>query len=453
MEIDQFLPHIVGLGLLLLLSSFFSGSETALCALSKVQIERLRAEKRKSSVAMVRFVENPRRLFITTLLGNTFVNTAFATVSASLIYRLFGKSSSGLAILTATALITLLLLIFGEITPKTYAVKYAEAFARITARPLWGFSVLIWPLRTILKGIIDLLLPLFGGSHIPQADLITDEDFKAMVSTYAGEALQMDEGEILHNILELRHIEAKKIMIPRTEMVSMDTSATIQEVLDRAKAVGLSRISLHRKQIDHICGIFHVKDLPFWRNANIRNLTIEDFLAKRPLLARAPSEETLVRPPFFVLETKKIADLLSELTREKTKMAILLDEYGGVSGVVTIEDIIEEVVGDIIDEHDKSPHYPEILRHSDNLSVIEVSGRVSVRHFNRQFNLKINEEIADTIGGYVSGLFGRIPSVGEFQVDENGIRFEVAATEGNLIGAVMMTLPQSVEDATPPILD
>ena len=455
MEVDQLLPHLLGLGLLLFLSGFFSGSETALCALNKVQIERLRNEKRKSAAAIVDFVDNPRRLFITILLGNTFINTAFTVISASLIYNLFNQapseaaqSPSGPAIVTATVLITLLLLIFGEITPKTYAIKYAEGFSKITARPLWIFSVLIYPLRTVLRGITNLLIPLFGGSHIPREDRITAEDFKAIVNTHEEKTLQADEREFLSNILDLREIEAKEIMVPRTEMVAMKSSATIHEILDKAREVGFSRIPLYRKQIDNICGVFHVKDLPLWRNAGIGNVTIEDFLIKRHTFRRTESEPNLVHPPFFVLETKKIADLLSQFTHEKTKMAILLDEYGGISGLVTIEDIIEEVVGDIIDEHDTSLAYTEIIMHPDNPSMIEVFGRVSVRQINQQFNLKIDEEIADTIGGYVLGLFGRIPLVGESQIDEHGLRFEVAAMVGNLVGAVIMNLPQSADSVT-----
>ena len=448
MEIDLLLPRFVGLGLLLFFSGFFSGSETALCALTQVQIERLRNEKRKTSTAIVNFVDNSRRFFITILLGNTFINIAFATICTDLILKsqLFGENIPGwIEFVISNILITLLLLIFGEIPPKTYAIKYAEAFSRITARPLWIFSVLILPLRSILRGITDFLVPLFGGSHTPEPEQPTAENFKAIVSMYEGQELDEDEREILGNILELRNIEAKEIMVPRTEMVAVEISVSIQEVIDKAKAVGFSRIPVYRRQIDDICGIFHVKDLPFWQHVDIRNLTIEDFLAKRRLLGKPQFEDTLVRQPFFVLETKKIADLLSDFTHGKTKMAILLDEYDGVSGIVTIEDIIEEVVGDIIDEHDNSLQTPELIQRSDNPTVIEMSSRVSVRKINQRFQLKINEEIADTIGGYVFGLFGRVPSIGESIDDENGIHFEVVAVEENFIGAVIMTLPQSVE--------
>ena len=164
-QIGQLLPLLIGLGLLLLLSAFFSGSETALCALSKVQIERLRRQREKSSTAIVSFVENPRRLFITILLGNTFVNTAFQAFTA---YAIIGPQPSKLKIIIATITITTLLLVIGEISPKTYAIKYAEGFSKITARPLWIFSVLISPGRVVLRGITNPLLLLFGGGDISQ---------------------------------------------------------------------------------------------------------------------------------------------------------------------------------------------------------------------------------------------------------------------------------------------
>ena len=191
MEIDQPLPQLIGLGLLLFLSGFFSGSETALCALTRVQVERLRTEKRKNSIAIVNFVDNPRRLFITLLLGNTLVNVAFATIAYWLIrgwpiFDLLQQLNSRLLqqlgeFVIATVLIVTPLLIFGEIVPKTHAIRHPEFFARITARSLWGFSIVISPLRTILRAIVDLLMPLFGSSRIPIAERLTTGDFKTIL--------------------------------------------------------------------------------------------------------------------------------------------------------------------------------------------------------------------------------------------------------------------------------
>ena len=228
-------------------------------------------------------------------------------------------------------------------------------------------------------------------------------------------------------------------------MIALDISATIQEALAKAQEFGFSRIPVYRNQIDDTCGIFQAKDLPLWRHVDIRKMTLATFLNRRHLLGGPQVENTLVRQPVFVLETMKIADLLLELTRQKTKMAILLDEYGGVSGVATIEDILEHLVGDIVDEHDTTLKSPNIISNPDNPSLIEVSGRVSVKSINQELRLTLDEDIADTIGGYVLALFGRVPTVGESEQDQNDIRFEIAAMDGNFVGVVIMTLPQQTE--------
>ena len=455
MEIDQPLPQLIGLGLLLFLSGFFSGSETALCALTKVQIERLRTEKRKNSTAIVNFVDNPRRLFITLLLGNTLVNVAFATVAYWLIRDLpvfehLQKLNNSILqhvaeFVVATVLIVPPLLIFGEIVPKTHAIRHPEFFARITARSLWGFSIVISPLRAFLRIIVDFLMPLFGASHTPKTEGLTTGDFKTILDMDQVEGLQTDERTILSNVLELHTIEAKEIMVPRTDMVALEISSTVQDALAKAQEFGFSRIPVYRKQIDDVCGIFQIKDVPLWRRVDIGKMTLETFLNQRHLLGGYDVENTLVRQPVFVLETMKLADLLLELTRQKTKMAILVDEYGGIAGIATTEDILEHLVGDIVDEHDTTLKSPNIISSPDNPSLIEVSGRVSVKSINQQFRLTLDEDIADTIGGYVLALFGCVPAVGESEQDEDGIRFEIAAMEGNFVGVVILTLPKQTE--------
>ncbi len=431
MEVVPLLPYLISLVVLLVLSGFFSGSETALCALTRVQTERLRLKKRGAN-AIVNFVDNPRRLFITVLLGNNLVNVAFAILMLWVVRRVFPapQYTEVIQLAAATTFSVLLMLIFGELAPKTFAIKYAEPFASWTAKPLWVFSIVITPVRAVLRRIIDFLAPIFGGNFAPREQL-TATDFQNIVDTYHEEALPPDEREIVSNILQLRAIEAKEIMVPRTEVVAVPTTESIQDTLTRAKASGFSRIPVYQEQIDNICGIFYVKDLPQWRHLELASLTIEAFLAIREAQPAAPSAP-LIREPIRVLETRKIGMVLPQLAREKTKMAILLDEYGGVSGIVTTEDIVEQVVGDIVDEHD-IPAESRYIQHSEEPLALETSGRVSVREINQQFGLKLSEEGADTIGGYAFGLFGRVPSVGESSVDNNGLTFEIVATEGNLI--------------------
>lgn len=438
------LPYLIGLVGLLILSGFFSGSETALCALTRVQIEKIRL-KRGNASAIVNFVDNPRRLFITVLLGNNLVNVTFAIILFQLVEKkILPQAAEAIQFVVATALSVILMLIFGEMTPKTYAIKHAESFSRITAPLLWVFSVFISPLRVLLRKIIDKLIPIFGG-HPPPEEEFTTTDLQEFFKTYHEETLPPDEREIVSNILQLRDIEAKEIMVPRTEVVAVPTSNTIQDTLAQAKESGLSRIPVYREQIDKICGIFYVKDLSQWRRAEINSLTIDEFLEKRDEIKDVPSDAPLIREPFLVLETRKIGVLLLQLQREQTKMAILRDEYGGISGIVTTEDIVEQVVGDIADEHDKDDAAPKYIKHSDEPLIIETTGRISIRELNQQFGLKIQEDDADTIGGYALGLFGRIPSVGESHVDKNDIEFKITTTEGNLITGLLIRVPTPEE--------
>lgn len=437
------LSYLIGLSGLLILSGFFSGTETALCALTRVQIEKIRLE-RGSASSIVNFVDNPRRLFITVLLGNNLVNVTFAILMLRLVPLVFPESYRTFYPLLAIVISVLPMLIFGEMAPKTYAIKHAEMFSKITAPPLWAFSVFITPLRAILRKIIDKLIPIFGG-HAPPTDELTTADLQEFFNTYHEKTLPPDERNIVSNILQLRDIEAKEIMVPRTEVIAVPTSKTIQDTLTQAKEYGFSRIPIYRKQIDKICGIFYVKDFVLWRNAGVNSLTIDEFLDNRDQITDIFADAPLIREPVVVLETRKIGMLLRQLKSEKTKIAILDDEYGGFSGIVTTEDIVEQVVGDIADEHDKADSTSEFTKHSDDPLVIETTGRMSIRELNQQFKLNIQEDDADTISGYALGLFGRIPSVGESRFDENGIEFEITSIEGNLINGLFIRVPISEE--------
>ncbi len=433
------LYYLIGLVGLLILSGFFSGSETALCALTRIQIEKIRL-KRGNASAIINFVDNPRRLFITVLLGNNLVNVTFAILMASIVADRFNQFPNTIEFVIATALSVIPMLIFGEMTPKTIAIKHAETFSKITAPPLWMFSVVITPLRNLLRKIIDILVPLFGGQP-PPSETFTTTELQEFFKTYHEEALPENEREIVSNILQLRDIEAREIMVPRTEVIAVPTSNTIQDTLLLAKEHGFSRIPVYREQIDKICGIFYVKDFVQWRQSGIGSLTIDEFVEKRKQIIGNSDSALLIRDPILVLETRKIGVLLLQLKREKTKIAILHDEYGGTSGIVTTEDIIEQVVGDIADEHDKDNSPLEFIKHSDDPLVIETTGRMSIRELNQQFDLKISDDAVDTIGGYAISIFGHIPSVGESHVDENGILFEITATEGNQITSLLIRVP------------
>ncbi|MDH5468774.1 MAG: CNNM domain-containing protein, partial [Candidatus Aminicenantes bacterium] len=267
-------------------------------------------------------------------------------------------------------------------------------------------------------------------------------------ATEAEGALEAEEGEILHNIFDLPDIEAREAMIPRIKMVSVEISTSIQEAFNMTQKSGFSRLPVYRKSIDNICGIFYVKDLPRWKGLRIEGLggrtieqlTIEEFLANSEILneLNPGNEKTLVRPPFFAFVAKKIGALMREMTREKKQMAILLDEFGGVSGMITTEDIVEEVLGDIFDEYDTVSELT-ITRDSADPSSILIPGFASVRSVNKRLKLRIDVPGIDTIGGYVVRLFGSIPLQGDVVTDKaHGLEFEILQMEEKRIGLLKL---------------
>jgi putative hemolysin len=440
--------HILGLACLLVCSSFFSGSETALTALSKVQIHRIRGDKNKSSRSIVRFLDEPRRLFITVLFGNTLVNMAFVSITGSLIFNsLFKGENPGLAYIVAILIETFLLLIFGEITPKTYAIKHSERFARVVARPLWLFSRIIYPFRRPLRLLTDMLLPLLGVRSAAEETPLTEDEIRAIVKmTEDHGALDEAEGELIHSIFELHDITAKEAMVPRTGMMCIGMNKTIREAFEMTKRAGHSRIPVFGDDLDNIRGIFYVKDMPRWiglkseslGGKRIEDFTIEEFLSSRGTLEELNpgNESTLIRMPLFVYETKNIGSLMRQMGKEKQQMAILLDEFGGVSGLITGEDIVEEVLGEIFDEYDKLSEMT-ISKDSTDPQSFLVPGFVSLRSLNRQLKLRLEISGADTVGGYVTKLRGAIPEEGDvIDDDPNGLAFEIVKMSGNRVGLV-----------------
>jgi putative hemolysin len=349
---------------------------------------------------------------------------------------LFKRKNLGLAYVVAILVETLLLLIFGEITPKTYALRHSEKFSRVVARPLWFFSQMIYPFRRPLRFLTDLLLPLFGVRSAVEETPLTEEEIRAIVkATEDHGALDKEEGEIIHSIFELHDIPAKEAMVPRTSMVCVEVSRTIQEAFDMTNAAGYSRLPVYRDNLDNICGIFYVKDMPRWKGLEIESLgkkrveqlTIEEFLSNPDY------ENTLIRSPFFMYETKKIGEMMHEMNKQNQQMAILLDEYGGVSGLITVEDIVEEVLGEIFDEYDKLSELT-ISKDPDDPSCVLIPGFVSLRGVNKRLKLRLDLTVADTISGYVTQLMGAIPKEGDLVSDlGHGLVFEIMKMTGKKI--------------------
>ena len=445
MEASSIILHLAGLALLMGFSAFFSGSETSFSALSRTQIQRLREDRRKTSLYVIRFVDNPRRFFITVLFGNMLVNVAFVTITGSLIYQeLFHGNHVVIASILAVVIELVLLLVLGEVTPKTLAMRHAESLATAAAAPLWFFSLAIFPFRRLLQLFTDLLLRPFGIHPHTERQGFTEDEFRHLVRSAEEKGVLDDhEAEVIGNIFDICNVDAHDLMIPRTDMICVSTATTIGEAFARARETRFSRLPVYRDTPDSISAIFHVKDLVKWTtrppeelgDVDIKNLTIDEFLSRREALCvlNPQGRNTLIRPPFFAYARRRTGTLMREMTRERQRMAILVDEYGVTSGLVTVEDIIEDVLGEVA--HDPALlGLPVAERSPAEGGAWKVPGLMRVRELNRRLRLRLDESRAETLSGYVTELIGDIPQSGATVIDEeNHLKFEVLSMDGTRI--------------------
>ena len=392
MEIDYWLS--VGLFIFfIILSAFFSGSESAYFSLSSVDLQRLSDEKDKSrSVGRIlHLMEKPRLLLMSILIGNTIVNVAAATVAALFTSNLIpaGHRSGGSAIFVEIVVVTLVILIFSEVSPKVFAVKQSFRFASKVSLPLLWVVKILTPISFVFdrmtRGISFVL-----GIH-REAPFVDEEELKTLFEV--GEekgTLDRAEKEMIHSIFEFRETAVKEVMVPRMDMICVEKDTPIEDILNLVKEKGHSRIPVYDEKVDNVAGILFVKDLlPYMRQEK----AVPDLLS-------------LVRRAYFVPESKMIDDLLKEFQKERIHMAIVVDEYGGTAGLITLEDVIEEIVGEIRDEYDKET--PLIKQVNENSWLID--GKIDIEDLNESLDLNIpTEEDYESLGGFIFSIIGRIP--------------------------------------------
>ncbi len=427
-QIYSFLPHFLALAGLLFLSAFFSGSETALCVLSRARVRRLRDSAGRRGRAVARLLSAPAQLFMTVLVGNTVVNVALASIVASLAFNLLDKSGLYVAILIST----FLLLVFGEITPKTFAVRNAEGFSLFVSGPLLFFSRLILPVRLLLKHLTNLIMSVLGLGGLQSEKRLTSDEFEAVLHAGRDDGiLAKNEVRIVRRIFELGRIDAKEIMVPRTQVIAAEQHAKIADLIELAKQARRWRIPIYDHDIDNIWSVFYFKDLPAWRGQNIEEMTVEQFVSMRDRLENPPGS-ALIRPVFLVPQSQWIDVLLGQMRRRGAHLAVLLDEYGGTAGLVTLEDILEEIVGEAFEDHQGS----EAAQHLSGKG-LRLLGRSRIRELNRRFGLDIPSGEPDTLGGYVMSLFGDVPELGE-HIDDGRLEFRVLKLSGRRIDVLLV---------------
>jgi putative hemolysin len=351
-------------------------------------------------------LQRPTQLVVTFLVGHVIVTVALSITATSFALILYGDGGQYLAII-GTAI---LLLLFGEVTPKSLAVRYPERVARLVAWPLQAFVYAITPLRWGLRKLVDAIM----GQHAKRpVALNTAEEYRTLVEISEDEGIiDQDERNLIQRVFEFGGHRVFEILTPRTDIFALEVSEPLATALPKVKDNRFSRIPVYEGTIDQIIGILYAKDLlPYSRHPELE-VKLRD----------------LLHPVFFVPESKRIDDLLREFQRNKVHMAIVVDEYGGVSGLVTMEDALEELVGEIVDEFDTE----EILCRQLDPETYVVSARLPLDEFNEQLSVAIPREDADTIGGHVFHLFGKLPKRGE-SVSAHGLTFTIEHIKGTRI--------------------
>lgn len=412
--------HFLVLAFLIFLSAIFSSTETAFLSLNKFRLRNLQDEGEKKADLVLLLLENQNKLISTLLVGNNIVNIGASSLATSMATTIFGNAGVGIA----TGVMTLLVLVFGEVMPKNLAAAHAETWAMFIAPFIRLVSVVLSPAVFLLTKLSDVVVR-FSKKNEEEDPTITEDEFKLLVNVGQEEGvLDESESEMINSIFEFDETVVKTIMVPRIDIVAVDVMDSVNDALRIIVDGGHSRIPAYEESIDNIVGILYAKDIFAHLDADFDTLQVKQ----------------LIRPAYYIPETKKVNDLLNELRLKKVHMAIILDEYGGTNGLVTIEDLIEEIIGDIQDEYDVEEDL--IVMHSDCELVADA--RAPIGDVEEAFDVELDEEIledseADTIGGLAFEHLGGIPAKGDTVVIGR-FHIEILDVSGRRISKVRIVL-------------
>ncbi|WBW99119.1 hemolysin family protein [Oceanirhabdus sp. W0125-5] len=392
--------------LLLILSGMFSSAETSIMGMSIAKIKQMEEVDEKGAKTLKRLKKKLSNILITILIGNNLVNIAATALLTELTVEYFAGANA--AIIT-TVIMTILILIFGEITPKTYASQNPEKVAVKVGSLLEFLDFLFKPISLILKFITNFIIKTLGGDIDHISTFVTEEEIRSLVDVGEEEGIvNAQEREMIDGVFDIDEMNVSEIMVPRIDVVAVEESSSLCEILEIIRDYGHSRIPVYKESIDNIIGIIHAKDLLI---LDIVNMNEDD----------SADISSLMRPAFYVPENKKISDLLVEFKQKKTHMAIILDEFGGTEGIVTIEDVIEEIVGDIFDEYDDEVKLIEKI--SDKHYIVK--GDIDLEEIEELFNVEFpEEENYGSLGGYIFNTLGRVPLEGD-KVEYRGLKMSV----------------------------
>lgn len=403
--------------ILLLLSGFFSSAETALTTANKIRIRSLAEEGNKRAEIVLKITEDSGKLLSAILIGNNIVNISASSLTTTLAYGLAGP-----AVAIATGLLTVLILLFGEITPKTMASIHAEKMSLLYAPVIYLFMKLMTPVIYIINGLSGAVLFLLRIDPNQRNDQMTETELRTIVDvSHEDGVIEEEEKEMIYNVFDLGDAKAKDVMVPRINVTFADIETTYSELIQLFREDKYTRLPIYEGSKDNVIGTINMKDLLLYDNK--KEFRIKDILRKA----------------YFTYEYKSISELLVEMRTASFNIAIVLDEYGETAGLITLEDILEEIVGEIHDEYDENEE-ENIIALSEREYIVE--GSTNLDDLNDSLDLTLESEDYDSVGGFIIGQLDRLPSTGDEVTTPEGIRMVVEKLDKNRIERVHIYLPE-----------
>ncbi len=417
------------------LSAFFSSAETALVTVNKIRIRNLIDEGDRRAITLSKLIEDQGKMLSAILIGNNIVNISASSLSTLLVTRwLAGTGLAAFAAGISTGVLTLTVLVFGEITPKTCATIHSEKIALAYAPVIYGWMIAATPLIYIMNHLSMGILFLMRVNPEDRSDAYTEEEIRTIVEvSHEDGVIEPEERKMINNVFDFGDATARDVMVPKVDMSFLNVTASYHEMLELYKENKYTRYPVYEESTDNVIGMINVKDLLIYEDK-------EHF-----------DSRNIMREVLYTHEHKKTSDIMLEMKQSSTNLAIVLDEYGVTSGMVTMEDLLEEIIGDIRDEYDEDE---ETLVTQINEREFVVAGAMSLDDLNDYLELdekglRLESEDYNSIGGIIIGLLDHLPEVGEEAVTENGIRLIADSVEKNRINEVHIILPEPEQEETP----
>ncbi|MBQ5917255.1 MAG: HlyC/CorC family transporter [Lachnospiraceae bacterium] len=414
--------QLITIIILLAMSAFFSSSETALTTVSTIRLKSLADNGSKNAKLVLTLKENPDKMLSAILIGNNIVNIAASSITTIFVQTMWGSW----AISIGSGALTLLVLVFGEITPKTAATGYADKFSLVVAKPIWFLTKVLTPIIVVVNFLASCIMKLFRININEKESTFTEEELRTIMDVSHEEGvIEEEEREMINNVFDFGEAEAKEIMIPRIDMCMINVDASYDELLEIFKENRYTRLPVYQDSTDNVIGIINIKDLILYRSGD--KFDIRDYL----------------RDVYYTYEYKKLDELMAEMRKDSVNITIVLDEYGAAVGLITIEDLLEEIVGEIRDEYDydEEDSFKEIAPNE-----YLVDGQTKLDDVNDALDLSLTSEDYDSIGGYIIGSLDRLPIMGD-TVETDNVKLVVELMNKNRIDKVHIYIKPETDEA------